>query len=114
MRNIVTHSTHSPLPTRINDWCAFYEGEEEAGNYGYGATPEAAIADFIENCQEEHDERLDPPVNLLAAVRQFRAEAEAIPISQATVSAFICALVAASSTPLVREGSEHQMGVAAE
>jgi hypothetical protein len=112
MRKIVTHSTHSPLPTRINDWCAFYEGEEEAGSYGYGATPEAAIDDFIENCQEEHDERLDPPINLLDAVNQFRKEAATVPLTLDVVTDFICALVAASSLDSVREGSEHQMAAA--
>lgn len=60
-RRIVTSQTHSPLPYRSVDWCAHYDGEEEAGNYGYGATEEEAIADFIENCAEEHDERLDGP-----------------------------------------------------
>jgi hypothetical protein len=99
MRKIVTHSTHSPLPTRINDWCAFYEGEEEAGEYGYGATPEAAIADFIENCQEGHDERLDPPVNLLTAVDQFRA-------SQNAIIDLISTALATHALDSVREGSD--------
>lgn len=58
MRKIVTSHTHSPLPIRQLDWCAFYDGEEEAGGYGYGATEAEAIADFIDNCQEDHDERL--------------------------------------------------------
>jgi hypothetical protein len=110
-RTIITSSTHSPLPTRINDFCAFYEGEEEAGNYGYGATPEAAIADFIENCQEDHDERLDPPVNLLTAVQAQRK----LTATQATITDFICADVyTSSSLDSVREGSDQLMGVAAE
>ncbi len=100
MRKIVTSSTHSPLPYRCHDWCAHYEGEEEAGNYGYGATPEAAIADFIENCQEEHDARLDPPVNLLDAVQAHRS----MSASQAVIANLICAAVC-SSIP-AREGSE--------
>jgi hypothetical protein len=109
MRKIVTSSTHSPLPTRINDWCAHYDGEEEAGNYGYGATPEAAIADFIENCQEDHDERLDPPVNLLTAVQAHRE----LTASQATITDLICAAVYAStSLDSVREGSDYQMEAA--
>jgi len=59
-RKIVTHNSYPPIPTRQFDWCAFYDGEEEAGNYGYGygATEAEAIADFIENCAEDHDERL--------------------------------------------------------
>src|SRR5690554_4987566 len=51
-RKIVTSPTHSSLPDRGHDFCAHYDGEEEAGGYGYGATPEAAIADFIANCHE--------------------------------------------------------------
>lgn len=57
-RKIIASPTHSPLPVRGHDFCAHYEGEEEAGNYGYGATEEEAIADFIENCAEAHDDRL--------------------------------------------------------
>jgi len=59
-RKIVSSPTHSPLPTRHHDWCAHYDGEEEAGNYGYGATEAEAIRDFVENCQIYHDERLSP------------------------------------------------------
>lgn len=58
MRKIVTTHVYPTIPVRTSDWCAHYEGEEEAGDYGWGATPEAAIADFIENCAEIHDERL--------------------------------------------------------
>jgi hypothetical protein len=61
MRKIVTHHTYPAIPIRQYDWCAFYEGEEEAGDYGHGATEEEAIADFIENYAEGHDERLDGP-----------------------------------------------------
>lgn len=57
MRKIVaSRSTYSP--GRSMDWTAHYDGEEEAGYYGYGATEEEAIQDFIDNCQEWHDERL--------------------------------------------------------
>jgi hypothetical protein len=52
------------------------------------------------------------PVNLLDAVNQFRKEAAAVPLSQAVVTDFICALVA-SSTSLDAVGDEH-VGVAAE
>ena len=52
------------------------------------------------------------PVNLLDAVRQFRKEAATVPLSQAVVTDFICALVA-SSTSLDAVGEEH-VGVAAE
>ncbi len=56
MRKIVTSPTHSPLPVRQHDWCAHFDGEEEAGNYGYGATEAEAIADFIETWADEYEE----------------------------------------------------------
>ena len=31
------------------NWVAFEDGCEEDGNYGYGETPEAALADWHEN-----------------------------------------------------------------
>lgn len=58
MRKIVTSCQFPPIPIRDFDWCAFYEGEEEAGGYGYGRTEAEAIADFRENYQADHDERL--------------------------------------------------------
>lgn len=58
MRKIVTSYVNPPIPYRQNDWCAHYDGEEEAGNYGWGSTEEEAIRDFIYNCKEDHDERL--------------------------------------------------------
>lgn len=58
MRKIVTAHVYPPIPTRSSDWCAHYDGEEEAGNYGWGSTEAEAIADFIDNCAEGHDERL--------------------------------------------------------
>jgi hypothetical protein len=58
MRKIVTSYVNPPIPYRQNEWCAHYDGEEEAGSYGWGATEADAIRDFIENCQEDHDERL--------------------------------------------------------
>ncbi len=55
---IVTTHVFPPIPDRNCDWCAFYEGQEEAGNYGWGATQERAIADFIDNYADDHDIRL--------------------------------------------------------
>lgn len=55
---IVTSFVYPPIPVRSFDWCAHYDGEEEAGNYGYGATEAEAVQDFIDNCQEDHDARL--------------------------------------------------------
>lgn len=58
MRKIVTRNVFPPIPVRSFDWCAYYEGEDEAGNYGWGCTEADAIEDFNENCREDHDERL--------------------------------------------------------
>jgi hypothetical protein len=51
-------ATENQSPFKATKWWAFYEGEEEAGNYGFGRTEAEAIQDFIDNCQEAHDERL--------------------------------------------------------
>lgn len=55
-RKIVTSCQYPPIPIRQFDWCAYFDGTEEDGNYGWGATEEAAIADFIENYAEEYEE----------------------------------------------------------
>lgn len=34
-RKIVTRFVYPPIPDRSNDWCAFPDGEEEAGGYGW-------------------------------------------------------------------------------
>ncbi|KKB80815.1 hypothetical protein VW35_00985 [Devosia soli] len=51
-RKIVTSYVNPPIPTRQFDWCAHYDGDEEAGGYGYGATEVEAIQDFIDNRDE--------------------------------------------------------------
>lgn len=48
---IITRNIYPPIPTRQCDWCAFYEGEEELGHYGYGATEQEAIDDLIGHVQ---------------------------------------------------------------
>lgn len=55
---IKTVHVFPPIPDRRHDWIAFYDGEEEAGNYGEGRTEAEAIADFIENYADEHNARL--------------------------------------------------------
>jgi hypothetical protein len=40
---VITSHVHPPIPTTQFDWCAYREGEEELGNYGWGATERAAI-----------------------------------------------------------------------
>ena len=45
---IVTRYVRPPIPTTAFDWCAYYDGTEEDGNYGWGPTEAAAIADLKE------------------------------------------------------------------
>lgn len=56
MGKLITSHVNPPIPNRGFDWCAYIEGDEEAGKYGYGATEEEAVADFIENYGEEYEE----------------------------------------------------------
>lgn len=48
-RLIVTSNDRPPIPTRAHDWCAFRDGEEEKGGYGYGVTELEAVADLLQN-----------------------------------------------------------------
>lgn len=57
-REIITRFVNPPIPVRDHDWCAYYEGEEEAGSYGWGSNEAEAIADFKANQAEAHDKRL--------------------------------------------------------
>jgi hypothetical protein len=41
---IVTSHICPPIPIRSVDWCAWYDGQEETGFCGYGATEEEAVA----------------------------------------------------------------------
>jgi hypothetical protein len=56
--DIIATRINPPVASRDLDWCAHYRGEEEAGGYGWGATEADAIADFVLNHQDDHDERL--------------------------------------------------------
>lgn len=52
-KKIVTNYDFPPIPFRTMDWCAYFDGEEELGGYGYGRTEAEAIADFINNLDDE-------------------------------------------------------------
>lgn len=52
-RTIKTDHVYPPIPIREFDWCAWYDGEEELGHYGYGRTEAEAIADLEENYGQE-------------------------------------------------------------
>ena len=46
---ILVSFQHPSIPDRKFDWIAFYEGEEEKREYGYGSTPYMAVLDLINN-----------------------------------------------------------------
>jgi hypothetical protein len=52
---VVVNHICPPVPSRAFDWCAYEDGREEAMQYGYGATREAAVADFFEQYGEEEN-----------------------------------------------------------
>lgn len=52
-RQIKTEFVYPPIPLRQFDWCAYFDGEEEGGPYGWGHTKEEAIADLME--EASHD-----------------------------------------------------------
>lgn len=43
---IIVSEVRPPLPTKDFDYCAFLAGEEEKLQYGWGSTPELAVADL--------------------------------------------------------------------
>lgn len=43
---------YPPIPNRNFDYCAYLEGHEESGNYGYGISPEIAVAELIQGFWE--------------------------------------------------------------
>lgn len=51
-KKIVTSHDYPPIPFRTMDWCAYFDGEEENGGYGYGRTEAEAVADFINNLDD--------------------------------------------------------------
>jgi hypothetical protein len=50
---IITRHIYPPIPDRSNDWCAYFDGQEETGNYGYGPTEQDAVLDLITNLWPE-------------------------------------------------------------
>ena len=46
-RKIITDYVHPPIPVRRFDWCAYRDGDDEAGPTGTGATEADAIADLL-------------------------------------------------------------------
>lgn len=56
MGKLVTSHINPPIHDRRFGWCAYIDGDEEAGKYGYGATEEEAIDDWVETWAEEYEE----------------------------------------------------------
>lgn len=52
-RPIVTSHVYPPIPIRDFDWCAYFDGEEERGHYGYGRTEAEAKQDLLDNYAED-------------------------------------------------------------
>lgn len=46
-KKIVTSHVYPPIPIRSWDWCAYPDGEEELGHYGWGATEAEAVEELI-------------------------------------------------------------------
>jgi hypothetical protein len=51
--HIITNNVCPPIPHREFDWAAYRDGEEDRGQYGYGPTEQAAVADLLETYPEE-------------------------------------------------------------
>lgn len=52
LRKIVTDNVRPPIPVTTHDWCAYYDGDEERQQYGWGPTETEAVADLRANYPE--------------------------------------------------------------
>lgn len=54
-RKIITEFVYPPIPVRIADWVAYFDGDEPDDDghmlYGIGETEQEAIQDLLENDQ---------------------------------------------------------------
>lgn len=50
---VKTSNVYPPIPTRKFDWCAWWDGEEELGEYGWGETRDEAVTDLKESYPRE-------------------------------------------------------------
>ncbi len=46
-KTIIIRFEHPPIPSRGNDYRAYFEGEEEANFCGWGCTPIIALAELM-------------------------------------------------------------------
>ncbi len=56
---IITSHVFPPIPVRSFDWEAFFEGDEELGLRGHGATEEEAIADLLDTADQLAEDEND-------------------------------------------------------
>lgn len=59
---IVTSHQRPPIPTSKWDWCAFFDGFEEEGCYGFGSTELEAVNDLLAS----HPEHVEHVLNITA------------------------------------------------
>lgn len=52
---IIISYENPPIPHRSRDWCAYEDGREEDGNYGWGRTPQEALSDFLDGWEDEEE-----------------------------------------------------------
>lgn len=52
---IITSNIYPPIPDRSHDWGAYYDGKEEDGYKGFGATEAEAIRDLVENYETDEE-----------------------------------------------------------
>jgi len=50
--DIKTDFVFPPIPVRDHDWCAYIDGQEEDGPYGWGRTEAEAIRDLKEQLED--------------------------------------------------------------
>jgi len=54
-RKIVVEHINPPIKIRQCDWCAWFDGDEEVGPWGYGENERAAIKDLMEVLQDQDE-----------------------------------------------------------
>lgn len=59
-RKIITEYVYPPIPVRQFDWSAHFDGDEEDGPCGRGATEEDAISDLMEQV-DMAEEKMENP-----------------------------------------------------
>lgn len=53
---IITRHIFPPIPDRRFDWIAYFDDQEERGEYGYGRTEQEAVAELLADYGDEYDD----------------------------------------------------------